>query len=84
DLSDNNLEGRYVNAVIGGEIGMRFYLGTALKLSPFIGGNFAGKMSYKHKTANYWGEAMYNTKVLGSDHVYFGVALTYSYWSLGK
>ena len=83
-LSDNNLEGRYINAVIGGEIGMRFYLGKALKLAPFIGGNFAGEMSYKHKTANYWGEAMYSTKSLGSDNFYFGVAVTYSYWSLGK
>ena len=84
DFGDNSIEGRDVNAVFGGEIGARFYLGVDLKLSPFIGGNFAGNMSYKHKTASYWGEAIYSSKSLGSDHVYFGVALTYSYWSLRK
>jgi len=82
--SDNNIETRHVNPVIGGEIGMRFYLGSALKLSTFIGGNTAGKMSYNRKTANYWGEATYKTKSLGSDHVYFGGTLTYSYWSVRK
>ena len=84
DLGDNSIEGRDVNAVLGGEIGARFYLGVDLKLSTFIGGNFAGNMSYKHKTASYWGEAIYSSKSLSSDHMYFGVALTYSYWSLRK
>ena len=82
--NENNVETRHVNPVIGGEIGIRFYFGSALKLSTFIGGNSAGKMSYRRKTANYWGAATYNTKSLGSDHIYFGGILTYSYWSVGK
>lgn len=70
-----------VNPLLGGEVGVNFYIARQLKLSFMFGGYYGGDIEYAMKEGTYWGEAKYKNKIAGLHPFYAGASLTFSLWS---
>ena len=81
DNAPSELDGlQRTNPLIGGEIGINFYLARMLKLSVLAGSYYAGEMEYARKESSYWGEPEYRRETIGLHPFYLGLALTLSIW----
>jgi len=69
-----------VSPLVGGEIGLSFYLIRVLKISAIAGGYYAGEMEYAAKEAAYWGEPKYERRTVKLHPFYIGFELALSLW----
>ena len=66
--------------LVGGEIGLSFYLLRVLKLSAIAGSYYAGEIEYAAKEAAYWGEPTYERRRVDLHPFYIGFELAFSLW----